>query len=128
MINSSSVLFTFIFNLARLVNGSNAWEGRVEVLHDGMWGTVCGHDWDILDARVVCRSLGFRGAINATYNATYGYGTGPIWIRDLRCNGTESDIFSCPHDGTSRCSHLRDAGVICAINGNFLLVFTLMRS
>ena len=108
------------FYLARLVNGSTSREGRVEVLHNGTWGTVCDHNWDILDARVVCRSLGFPDATTPTYNAAYGQGSGPIWINHPNCNGNEPDIFSCPHDGlgNNHCSHYEDAGVICAIYGN----------
>ena len=43
----------------RLKGGANELEGRVEVCHDDLWGTVCDHNWDGVDAGVACRQLGF---------------------------------------------------------------------
>ena len=100
----------------RLVNGSTSNEGRVEVYYNGEWGTVCDLEWDINDAEVVCRELGF-GRANATRRrGFYGQGRGRIWLDAVFCVGTELTIANCDHIGWHNhyCDHSEDAGVICA--------------
>jgi len=43
----------------RLADGTNS-QGRLEVLHNGVWGTVCGDYFSDDAARVVCKMLGIR--------------------------------------------------------------------
>ena len=100
--------------MVRLADGSSN-AGRVEVYYNGAWGTICDDDWDINDARVVCRQLGFRVALNAYQNARYGQGTGPILFGNVNCLGSESSLLSCEHSGVGNhnCDHSKDASVRC---------------
>ena len=106
----------FIPLIVRLVNGSTEYEGRVEVYYNGEWGTVCDDGWDLNDAQVVCRQLGFGPAITSRYNAFYGEGSGQIWLNNLDCNDTELTIEDCSHSGwgIEDCNHTEDASVQCA--------------
>ena len=87
----------------------------MEVYHNGKWGTVCDDGWDINDARVACRQLGFRYVVNSYRFAHFGQGTGPIFLDNVDCSGSELSLFSCKHDGvgTNFCGHYEDAGVGC---------------
>ena len=100
----------------RLVGGSNGTEGRVEVAFNGEWGTVCDDGWDINDAKVICTMLGHSYAIAATSRAHFGQGNGTIWLDNVQCDGSETSIDSCNHDGWTEhnCFHNEDAGVICS--------------
>uniref|UniRef100_A0A8C1VT71 Neurotrypsin n=1 Tax=Cyprinus carpio TaxID=7962 RepID=A0A8C1VT71_CYPCA len=99
----------------RLVGGLEDFEGRVEVYHNGKWGTICDDEWDDIDAEVVCRQLGLGGVPKAWTWAHFGQGTGPIMLDGVHCTGNELSLEECPHAPWDQhnCDHMEDAGVSC---------------
>ena len=110
--------FVLVGNTAvRLVDGSSYNEGRVEILYNGVWGTICSDGWNLNNAIVTCRSMGFS-AVNTFYvtSSQYGPGVGQIWLDNVMCDGSESSIARCSHLGiniTQNCTHAKDVGVRC---------------
>lgn len=98
------------------MGGSGPCSGRVEVLHQGAWGTVCDDLWDLNEAEVVCRQLRCGRAIAALGKAYFGPGSGDILLDNLQCSGSESHLGQCPSSTWSdhNCGHHEDAGVICS--------------
>ena len=110
--------------------GSNhndlASKGRVEVFYNGAWGTVCDDNWDLKDANVVCRQLGFAGAIAANTSAAFGRGQGRIWLGKVWCTGDENSIMECRNSGwgINYCNHDEDAGVMCTTGDEKHIILT----
>uniref|UniRef100_A0A665UPM6 Neurotrypsin n=1 Tax=Echeneis naucrates TaxID=173247 RepID=A0A665UPM6_ECHNA len=100
----------------RLV-GANSWsEGRVEIYHQGAWGSVCDDNWTELNAQVVCRQLGFR---SVAPDGSFEEGQGPILLDEVQCQGSEVRLLDCSHSGWGQhdCSHSEDVGVRCERRG-----------
>lgn len=105
----------------RLANSWSRCAGRVEVFHGGAWGTVCDDNFDMDNARVVCRQLGC-GEPTTVYGWSYfGHGSGEILLNNVNCTGSESYLWSCPHDGwfVHDCGHNEDVSVVCTGNVYF---------
>ena len=101
----------------RLASANNdPFQGPVEVFHSGSWRKVCGDsDWDLRDANVVCRELGFAGALVADKTTSSARGNGKIW---MTCTGNEKSWTECRYSRWARyglwfiaCNY--DAGVFC---------------
>ena len=54
----------------RLVDGTSSMEGRVEIYHNGVWGTVCDDHWGQLESQVVCDQLEFYGHVRGYFAST----------------------------------------------------------
>ncbi|XP_070835856.1 lysyl oxidase homolog 3B isoform X2 [Chaetodon trifascialis] len=101
----------------RLKGGARVGEGRVEVLKNNEWGTVCDDRWTLQSASVVCRELGFGSAKEALTGARMGQGLGPIYMNEVRCLGQEKSIWNCPFKNITSedCQHMEDAAVRCNV-------------
>jgi hypothetical protein len=65
--------------------------GRVEVRYRGQWGTVCIAGWDMKDAEVVCRMLGYPG-VKEYKTTNFRPVKGIVWLYNVGCTGGEMSI------------------------------------
>ncbi|CAH1794724.1 unnamed protein product [Owenia fusiformis] len=93
----------------RLVDGPNERSGRVEVYYAGVWGTICGKDFEKIHAEIVCSTLGFGTENTIAYQAS-PYGTGSLaLVMQIALDCDPSDLRF------ERCQMIWDsAGPLCA--------------
>ncbi|XP_049334514.1 deleted in malignant brain tumors 1 protein-like isoform X5 [Astyanax mexicanus] len=94
----------------RLVDGGHRCAGRVEVFYNRTWRSVCGNNWDIRDAAVVCRELGCGEAVFKNVQ----FGPRSAWMDHVNCSGSESSVKHCRSAGWVEQICNRLAGVICS--------------
>jgi deleted-in-malignant-brain-tumors protein 1 len=94
----------------RIAGGGSS--GRLEIFHQGRWGTVCDDNFGTVDANVACRQLGYA---SGTARTDVAGGADPIWLDEVGCTGTELGLGTCAHPawGTHDCTHVDDVGVSC---------------
>ena len=105
----------------RLGGSSNTNEGYVEVNYKSQgWKGVCDDSFDLNDAHVLCRMVGYPyGALTFfTKSKPFGYGTseGDFAVDELKCTGNEASIADCQHKEwyTDNCSKNEWASVRCS--------------
>ena len=95
------------------VHGVN-YAGRVEVFYQGKWGKICLDKWDINDAKVVCRQLGFQSALAKFIGMNTTDDTISVAMSDVACTGQESVLASCKRrDGKHQCRSNIGAQALC---------------
>ena len=97
--------------------------GRVEIYHDNLWGAICDNDWDMKEANIVCRMLGFYHAAEATSVAFNETDEVPIVMSRVSCLGSETSLAECPFlcHRTQQCNSSLAAGVSCKLSEKRLM-------
>ncbi|XP_041035499.1 scavenger receptor cysteine-rich type 1 protein M130-like [Carcharodon carcharias] len=100
----------------RLQDGQNPCQGRIEVLYNATWGTVCADSFGMVDAEVVCKQLSCGSARSVENSIRFGMGFGHIWLDEVNCRLQDSLLWQCPSSpwGEHNCGHREDVGVICS--------------
>ncbi|KAH3727046.1 hypothetical protein DPMN_052971, partial [Dreissena polymorpha] len=121
LLNSELNVINTLNKRVRLADGGLNW-GRVEVFHDGEWGTVCDYGADTTFANVLCQELGMgNGTISKLSEfqiKTFFEADSRIWLDEVKCTGNESSIVDCAHTewGAHNCGHSEDIVVLCYAN------------
>ena len=114
----------------RLVGGNSSNEGRLEILHDDVWSTVCSDFWSTHEAKVACLQLGLlHENAEVLRNMEFGKGPRQIWPFVLACFGWESSLDECGLSGwgTHNCAgHGNVAGIRCKRGLNHAYKINLM--
>ena len=71
--------------------------GRIEVHYAGTWGSVHASGWDIKDATVACRQLGYHSASLSGYRIFCSSDI-PMWFTYFKCFGNETSLEQCARD------------------------------
>ena len=89
---------------------------------------MCDDSFSDTDAKVVCRQLGYSTSDAVSRgNAYYGSGSGTVWLGQVSCSGSESQLEDCRHSGwgNSYCYHFEDVGVQCSKLSNYSAFFLI---
>ncbi|CAH2096876.1 unnamed protein product [Euphydryas editha] len=81
----------------RLVGGRNVNEGRIEIYHNGIWGSICPDGWTLYEASAICHHLALGFAEQALQ--TDYFGNSKIILSGVQCLGNETNLFMCKHQG-----------------------------
>uniref|UniRef100_A0A8C1IY27 Si:ch211-161n3.4 n=1 Tax=Cyprinus carpio TaxID=7962 RepID=A0A8C1IY27_CYPCA len=100
---------------SRLAAGPHLCAGRLEILHDQTWMSVCDAAFDQQDAEVVCRELNCGAPVQVLGAAAFDKGDTQMWTQEIQCRGNESHISFCSVSTYNHsCTSDNNMGMICS--------------
>ena len=84
----------------------------MEIFFDEEWTTVCDDSFNVDEALVVCKTLGYKGGRTEGQKLPHPFGPGSGRVSKVDCHGGEALLKDCD---ISRiyCEHHEDVGVVC---------------
>ena len=97
-------------------------KGRLEINHEGVWGSICDDVWSHKNADVACKQLLLGPPVKTLYlrySTFKELNISKIWLDDVNCEGTEDSLSDCKHRpwGVTNCVHSEDVHLECASPG-----------
>ena len=94
--------------------------GRVEIIYNATWGTICWNSWSYYETKTVCNELGYHGSSKWRRSPLDRViDDKEILLDNVYCNGEER-LSDCRHDEYHRvrdtCTHYDDVWVECYRN------------
>ncbi|XP_062507211.1 scavenger receptor cysteine-rich domain superfamily protein-like [Corticium candelabrum] len=97
----------------RLVGGSTAAEGTIEILRNKTWWVICDDGFSLAEARVACKELGYPSVVKFHNNSFYGRGNRTTLQTKFKCSGMETTLSGCSNEAKQRCNNDDVVGVEC---------------
>ncbi|XP_033098266.1 carboxypeptidase E-like [Anneissia japonica] len=105
----------------RLSGGRIQREGRLEVLHNGEWGSVCRKQFTGVTAASICRQLGYPGVhqiLNKQKQTRRGMRKNipdKMWLENVDCKLRDKTLQDCSHSpwGETDCKNSYGVGLMC---------------
>jgi hypothetical protein len=110
------IISSFSINL---VDGPNAYDGRLRIEINGQHGTVCNRGWSLMNSQIVCQQMGLVLDPNFYLYTRWlemdARQDEPILMSEVQCDLLDTSLFECRH--TKRddhtCDHRDDVWLKC---------------
>ncbi|XP_028406851.1 uncharacterized protein LOC114529293 [Dendronephthya gigantea] len=98
------------------------YKGRLEIKHQGVWGSICDDGWSYKNALVACRQLLLGPPVQTVYLRYESFkklNISTIWLDQVYCKEIKDSLDECERLpwGHHDCSHYEDVHIECSPPG-----------